>query len=159
MCNWPCRLPAGQTCLWTGPRVYTTHKWHHCNLSMMSDVNVYSAEKADDKQSYTTTTRALLVNKSKAMVITARWPLEKNLNGWWAQLLHNENYSTLKQMTRHWWPPTSCFAITNHREAVSLWLVRQEQANKNSAVHSLAITTFGNDRWWHDLLQLRLDFV
>jgi len=48
---------------------------------MMSDVNVYSAEKADEKPSYTTTTRALLVNKSKAMVITARWPLEKNLNG------------------------------------------------------------------------------
>ena len=59
------------------------------------------------------------------MVIIARWPLENNLNVWWAQVLHAW-YSTLQQTTRHWWSPTTCFGVTNHSEAASLWLVRQE---------------------------------
>jgi len=45
-------------------------------------------------------------------------------------------YSVLQQMTRqcrHWWfPTTSCFGVTNHSEAASLWLVRQDRASINS---------------------------
>jgi len=44
--------------------------------------------------------------------------------------------STLQQTTRqwrHWWfPTTSCFGVTNHSEAASLWLVRQNWATINS---------------------------
>jgi len=44
--------------------------------------------------------------------------------------------STLQQTTRqwrHWWfPTTSCFGVTNHSEAPSLWLVRQDVATINS---------------------------
>jgi len=47
-------------------------------------------------------------------------------------------YSTLQQTTvttrqwRHWWfPTTSCFDVTNHSEAASLWLVRQDRATIN----------------------------
>jgi len=37
-------------------------------------------------------TGALLANKTEAtgIVIIARWPLENNLNVWWAQVLHTE---------------------------------------------------------------------
>ena len=66
---------------------------------------------------------------------TARWPLENNLNVWWAQVLHTEIFrsSTLQQTTRHWWSPTtSCFGVTNHSEAASLWLVRHDRININS---------------------------
>jgi len=32
----------------------------------------------------------------------------------------------------HWWfPTTSCFGVTNHSEAASLWLVRQDRATIN----------------------------
>jgi len=45
-------------------------------------------------------------------------------------------YSTLQQMTcqwRHWWfPTTSCFGVTNHSEAASLWLVTRDRATINS---------------------------
>ena len=62
---------------------------------------------------------------------SGRWPLENNLNVWWAQVLR-----TLQQMTRrwrHWWfPTTSCFGVTNHSEAASLWLVRQDRTTINS---------------------------
>jgi len=68
---------------------------------------------------------------------SARWPLENNLNVWWAQVLRTKIFrsSTLQQTTRqwrHWWFPTSCFGVTNHSEATSLWLVRQDRAAINS---------------------------
>ena len=40
-------------------------------------------------------------------------------------------YSRWRQ-SRHWWfPTTSCFGVTNHSEAASLWLVRQDRATIN----------------------------
>jgi len=41
----------------------------------------------------------------------------------------------LQQTTRqwrHWWSPTTCFGVTNHSEAASLWLVGQDRATINS---------------------------
>ena len=40
--------------------------------------------------------------------------------------------STLQQTTRQWWSLTSCFGITNHSEAASLWLDKQDWANNKS---------------------------
>jgi len=81
-------------------------------------------------------TVALLANKTEetGIVIIARWPLEKKPLTFDVRkfCIPKFRYSTLQQTTRHWWFPTSCFGVTNHREAASLWLVRQEWANNNS---------------------------
>jgi len=59
--------------------------------------------------------------------ITVRWPLENNLNFDGHRLcVPKFRYSTLQQTTCHWWLPMSCFGITNHSEAASLWLLRQD---------------------------------
>jgi len=42
-------------------------------------------------------------------------------------------------MSHCWFPTTSCFGVTNHGEAASLWLVRQDRATIN----------LGSDRWLH----------
>jgi len=54
--------------------------------------------------------------------------------------------STLQQTTcqwRHWWFPTmSSFRVTNHSEAASLWLVRQDWATINSGCLPSCDVTF-----------------
>jgi len=65
-----------------------------------------------------------------------RWKITLMFDGrmFWIPKLFR--YSVLQQMTRqwrHWWfPTTSCFGVTNHSEAASLWLVRQDRATINS---------------------------
>ena len=55
-------------------------------------------------------------------------------------------YYTLQQTTRqwrHWWfPTTSCFGVTNHSEAASLWLVRQDWSTINSGSPPSCDVTF-----------------
>ena len=67
---------------------------------------------------------------------SAKWPLENNLNVWWAYHTEIFRSSALQQTTRqwcHWWfPTTSCFGVTNHGRPASLWLVRQDRATINS---------------------------
>ena len=42
-----------------------------------------------------------------------------------------------------------CFGLTNHREAASLWLVRQDRATINSGSPPSCSANFCSDRWLH----------
>ena len=63
----------------------------------------------------------------------ARWPLENILTFDGRRYgFTYRNLGILRYSRRHWWSPTSCFSVTNHIEAASLWLVRQDYSPCNS---------------------------
>ena len=88
---------------------------------------------------YVQTTGAVPAMKPEATAIgdpqDGRWKITLMFDGR-RFCIPKFRYSTLQQMTRqwrHWWfPTTSCFGVTNHSEAASLWLVTQDRATINS---------------------------
>jgi len=73
---------------------------------------------------------------------SARWSLEKTSTFIYSMSITVKksmdegftysNLATVSRSRRHWWFPTSCFGITNHSKAASLWFVRQDRATINS---------------------------
>ena len=85
---------------------------------------------------------------------SARWPLENNLNVSWAQVLHTEILvfcvtADDTSMTSLVIFDHSSFGVTNHSEAASLWLVRQDRATINSGSPPSWGANFCSDRWLH----------
>ena len=103
-------------------------------------VGLQGATRAGERQTHSGTTRKQTRNRRCGVVIIARWP----------HVSHTAfSYSTYSR--RH--------VIGYRRRPASLWLVRQVKLIVTRAVGHLAVSTFQNDRWRHDLLPLRLDVV
>ena len=131
-------------------------RWEPSVLHRSDSVAVSNRSCATDKSAYVTLvvssvydTGAVPGMKPDATAIgdpqDGRWKITLKFNER-RFCIPKFRYSALQQTTRrwrHWWfPTTSCFGVTNHSEAASLWLVRQDRATINSVSPPSCDVTF-----------------
>jgi len=69
------------------------------------------------------TTGAVPAMKPEGTSQNSRWKITLTFD---ERRSPNFRHSMLEQTTHRWWSLTSCFGVTNHSKAASLWLVRQD---------------------------------